>query len=549
MAKIIAIANQKGGVGKTTTAVNLAASLATLGQKILLIDVDPQANATSGVGIDKTPSRRTTYHALVLDQPLETLKIRSDFGFDVVPSDRNLAGAEVELISMPNRELLLKAAIEPIQAQYDFILLDCPPALNLLTINALAAADSLLVPVQCEYYALEGVSELFNTLARLRRVVNPHLKIEGLLLTMYDERTNLAPAVAADLRGFYSGLVFEKPYPGTFGWPKHRATASRLTSTTRNREEQKPTRFWQRRFWLMNKRPLGRGLSALISTEPLPADRDEIREIEIDLIQPSRDQPRTFFDEAKLDELAQSIRTTGIIQPLLVRPSGGLFELVAGERRWRAAQIAGLGRVPAIVREIPDDRLLEFALVENIQRQELNPIEEANAYRRLIDSLGLTQDELARRVGRDRTFVTNYLRVLKLPTDIQTLIEAEKLSFGHARTLLGVQDPVMQRRLAQKIVKHNWSVRETEQRVKSLGKLRPLVAPKPRELSDPNIRAAEAKLRRSLSTQVRIYPAKPGASGRIEIEYYSLADLDRIFNSIVRESNESSAFQTASSSS
>jgi ParB family chromosome partitioning protein len=145
----------------------------------------------------------------------------------------------------------------------------------------------------------------------------------------------------------------------------------------------------------MIKRPLGRGLSALISTDQQPADRDEIREIEIDLIQPGQQQPRTFFDEAKLEELAQSIRTTGIIQPLLVRPRGGLFELVAGERRWRAAQIAGLVRVPAIIREIPDDRLLEFALVENIQRQELNPIEEANAYRRLIDLLGLTQDEVA----------------------------------------------------------------------------------------------------------------------------------------------------------
>jgi chromosome partitioning protein len=213
MAKIIAIANQKGGVGKTTTAVNLAASLAKLGRRILLIDADPQANATSGVGIDKSSVRRTTYHALVLGQPLSTIKVASDFGFDVVPSDRNLAGAEVELISMPNRELILKEAVAPLRDQYDIILLDCPPALNLLTVNALAAADSLLVPVQCEYYALEGVSELFNTLARLRRVVNPQLKIEGLLLTMYDERTNLAPAVAADLRSFYSGLVFETSIP------------------------------------------------------------------------------------------------------------------------------------------------------------------------------------------------------------------------------------------------------------------------------------------------------------------------------------------------
>ena len=287
---------------------------------------------------------------------------------------------------------------------------------------------------------------------------------------------------------------------------------------------------------------MGRGLSALISTELPQAERDEIREIEIDLIQPSRDQPRTFFDESKLDELAQSIKTTGIIQPLLVRPWGGLFELVAGERRWRAAQLAGLVRVPAIVREIPDERLLEFALIENIQRQELNPIEEANAYRRLIESLGLTQDEVARRIGRDRTFVTNYLRVLKLPTDIQALIEGEKLTFGHARTLLSVQDPVMQRRLAQKIVKHSWSVRETEQRVKNLTKLKSATPPKARELTDPNVRAAEAKLRRSLSTQVRILPAKPGTTGKIEIEYYSLADLDRIFNAIVREGDASASF-------
>ena len=300
----------------------------------------------------------------------------------------------------------------------------------------------------------------------------------------------------------------------------------------------------------MIRRPLGRGLSALISTDQQPADRDEIREIEIDLIQPGQQQPRTFFDERKLEELAQSIRTTGIIQPLLVRPKGGLFELVAGERRWRAAQIAGLMRVPAIIREIPDDRLLEFALVENIQRQELNPIEEPNAYKRLIDSLGLTQDEVARRVGRDRTFITNYLRVLKLPTDIQALLEEEKLSFGHARTLLAVQDPVTQRRFAQKIVKHNWSVRETEQRVKNLreGERKPQPAKSP-QLLDPNVRAAEAKLRRALSTQVRIQPQRAGSTGKIEIEYYSMADLDRIFNIIMSTDEAPAAFKASSPSS
>ena len=280
---------------------------------------------------------------------------------------------------------------------------------------------------------------------------------------------------------------------------------------------------------------MGRGLSALISTDQQPAASDEIREIELDLIRPGSQQPRTNFDQAKLDELAQSIRSTGIIQPLLVRPKGGLFELVAGERRWRAAQLAGLARIPAIVRDIPDERLLEMALVENIQRQELNPIEEALAYKRLIESLGLTQEEVAQRVGRDRTYVTNYLRVLKLPTDIQKLIETDKLSFGHARTLLPINDPMVQRRLAHKIAKHKWSVRETEQRVKNLTNPPEARTPKPTHHSDPNVRAAEAKLRRALGTQVRIQPARSGTPGRIEIEYYSMEDLDRIYTVIMGE--------------
>jgi ParB family chromosome partitioning protein len=288
----------------------------------------------------------------------------------------------------------------------------------------------------------------------------------------------------------------------------------------------------------MTKKPLGRGLSALISTDSPPADSDEIRDIEIDLVRPGHQQPRTSFDQAKLEELAQSIRTSGIIQPLLVRPRGGLFELVAGERRWRAAQLAGLARVPVIIREIPDDKLLELALIENIQRQELNPIEEANAYKRLIESLNLTQEEVAQRVGRDRTFVTNYLRILKLPSEIQTLLEDEKLSFGHARALLGIGDVILQRRYAQKIVKHNWSVRETERRIKHAAADTSSVAnPAPKQ-TDPNIRAAEAKLRRHLGTQVQIVPGRAGSAGKIQIEYYSALDLDRLYT-IILLSNDS----------
>src|SRR5882672_2201381 len=205
----------------------------------------------------------------------------------------------------------------------------------------------------------------------------------------------------------------------------------------------------------MTRKALGRGLGALLSEPPKSNSSEDFIEIDLDLIEPNVMQPRRRFDEQKLEELAQSIRSNGVVQPLLVRRVGNRYQLIAGERRWRASQLAGIQKVPAVVKDIPDDKLLELALIENIQRQELNPIEEANAYKRLIESLNLTQEEVAQRVGRDRTFVTNYLRILKLPSEIQLLLENEKLSFGHARALLGLGDVILQRRYAQKIVKHN----------------------------------------------------------------------------------------------
>ena len=285
---------------------------------------------------------------------------------------------------------------------------------------------------------------------------------------------------------------------------------------------------------MADKRPaLGRGLSALIPDAPAPAAPASERalEVDIDLLRPNKFQPRTQMDDGRIDELARSIRSNGVIQPIVVRKAESGYEIVAGERRWRASQRAGLLKVPIVVREIPDDKLLAAALIENIQREDLNPIEEAVAYRRLADEFGLTQEQIAESVGKDRSSIANYVRLLKLPEEIRTHVAGGVLSMGHARALLGLQDSGAQLRVGQDVVERRLSVRETEALVKKT--IEP-PSKKSDVVKDVHTRAAEERLRFALGTRVRI--VRKGKRGRVEIDFGDENELQRIFEQLTERS-------------
>ena len=276
---------------------------------------------------------------------------------------------------------------------------------------------------------------------------------------------------------------------------------------------------------MAEKRPaLGRGLSALIPDAPAAPAPERALDIDIDRLRPNRAQPRTGIDETRIEELARSIKANGVIQPIIVRKTGSDYEIIAGERRWRASQRAGLLKVPVVVRDVPDDKLLAVALIENIQREDLNPIEEAQAYRRLADEYQLTQEQIADAVGKDRSSVANHMRLLKLPREVRENLGAGSLSMGHARALLALPDEAAQLRLSREIVSRNLSVRETESMVKKAAEpAKPREEPKP----DVHTRAAEEKLRFALGTRVRI--SRRGKGGRIEIDFQNEDELHRIY--------------------
>jgi ParB family chromosome partitioning protein len=285
----------------------------------------------------------------------------------------------------------------------------------------------------------------------------------------------------------------------------------------------------------MERRPaLGKGLSALIPDAP-ETPRGGPIDVDIDLLSPSNEQPRVSLDEARLDELAASIRSNGVIQPVIVRRTGNTYRIIAGERRWRAAQRAGLLKVPVIVREIgegSDQQLLELALVENLQREDLNPIDQARAYQRLIDEFGRTQEQVAAAVGKDRTSIANYLRLLTLPEEVRGNVSSGEITMGHAKALLALSSEASQRQAAREVISRSLSVRETESMVKQLGA--PARAPRAAPSADHDVhtRAAEERLRFALGTKVRI--VRRGTGGAIHVEFNSEAELNRLYEHLTR---------------
>jgi ParB family chromosome partitioning protein len=274
---------------------------------------------------------------------------------------------------------------------------------------------------------------------------------------------------------------------------------------------------------MVEKRPaLGRGLSALIPDAPVAPERT--LDVDIDLIRPNRFQPRTTMDDDRLEDLARSIRANGVIQPIVVRRAGDGYEIIAGERRWRASQRAGLLKIPVVVREIPEDRLLAVALIENVQREDLNPIEEAHAYQQLAEEFHLTQEQIAESVGKDRSSIANYVRLLKLPHEVRESVASGGLSMGHARALAGMADEASLLRLARDVIAKQLSVRETEALIR---KSTAPPAEKTESPKDVHTRAAEEQLRFALGTRVRI--VRKGKAGRIEVDFTSEDELQRIY--------------------
>ena len=535
MSAIFALANQKGGVAKTTTTGILAAGLKKQGFSVLTIDCDPQGNSTSGMGVSKR-SNPTAYDVVMGSASAEDAVIRLPYGW-VLPSNTDLSGAEVELANVERREYRLREAIDTIRDDFDYIFIDCPPSLGILTLNAFTAADSLLVPLQCEYYAMEGVADLTTSVKIANRRLNKNLYIEGMLLTMYDNRLNFSTQVAEELRRYFGARVYDTVIPRNvrLAEPRPPDHGIRRRIKGRARVSRRRRRIFAEAGMKMAKEKtsrLGTGLSALFGEEENVLENETVQTLPISRVEPRKDQPRRDFDPAAIEELAASIREYGLIQPITVRPlDKGYYQIIAGERRWRASRAAGLKEVPVRILEADDKLAMELALVENLQREDLNPMEEAAGYKKLMDDYGLTQEQVATRVQKSRPAVTNALRLLSLGETLQKKVSSGKLSAGHARALLPLKTETLREKAAAEVESRGLSVRQTETLVASL--LRQAEQPEKEEKKPPvvdYVREAEKALSDALGRGVKFQGGQK--KGRIALEFYSADDREALMEAL-----------------
>ena len=377
------------------------------------------------------------------------------------------------------------------------VLVDCPPSLGALTQTALATADEVVMPLECEYFAMEGLTQMIELIKRVMQRSNSRLQFGGILLTKYDPSLELTHEVDREVRDFFGDIVFRTVAPRTWRSPRRRATVGRSWTTPRGAAGLGLTSSCARRCWdVSNQRRLGRGLEALLGrsldqteattgapapmapvsdSEPAPVSnpavmsRDDAGQtwLDVGVVEPNPHQPRKHFDETEIADLADSIREHGVLQPLVVREVDGRYELIAGERRLRAAQMAAWDRVPVQLKAVTDQQMAELAIVENVQRKDLNALEKAASFQRYLDQYGCTQDDLAKRIHIDRSTIANLIRLLELPEQVKGMLTAGDLSQGHARALLPLGDESEQVEFAQRIKKESLSVRATEQAVQN----------------------------------------------------------------------------------
>ena len=479
MGVVYAIANQKGGVGKTTTAVNIAACVADGGSQTLLVDLDPQCNATVALGADRD-MQPSSYDCLTGEVSVaEAARPAGPDNLWLVPANRDLAGASVELPRLESSETGCANGLGPVRERFAVTVLDCPPSLGPVSVNALVAADRVIVPVQAEYLALEGLVQFLDTLKMIRRELNPRARRVGTAdhnarrahPPRPGRRARAARALPRD--GLRDGDPAQRPRRrGAELRPagdRARSLLARLRPPTGpSPRSSPPVAPRPRAAMAARSAPAWAAASPRSCPSPRRATPASCASCRSALVKPNPSQPRTHFDADALASLASSIETSGVVQPLLVRPlHDGSYELIAGERRWRAAQQAGLEKVPAVVRDSEQAERLQVALIENMVREDLNPVEEARACAALVEELGVSKEELARRVGRSRPAISNLIRLLDLPDEVLEPARGRRAQRGPrpgaARRPAATTSAAAS---AGKPLRHGWSVRETENRAK-----------------------------------------------------------------------------------